>query len=223
MNKKRKIAPSILAADFARLAEQIELVESAGVDLIHVDVMDGHFVPNISIGVPVVSSIRKVTDLPLDVHLMIENPADYVDAFVDAGADYLTVHLEACPNLHEVTKLIKNKNIKAGVAINPSTPVESLDHNYLDEIDLILIMSVNPGFGGQKFIPETLARLNQTQAILQKRGLNHIEVETDGGIQLENMKEVAEAGAEILVSGSGIYNTDNPTQTILEMKNILKF
>lgn len=221
MYKKRKIAPSILAADFARLAKDIELVEKAGADLIHVDVMDGHFVPNISIGVPVVSSIRKVTNLPLDVHLMIENPADYIDAFVGAGADYLTVHLEACISLPNVLKAIKNKKIKAGVAINPSTPVESLDHNFLVDVDLILIMAVNPGFGGQKFIPETLDRLRQAQSIIQRRGLTRIEVETDGGIMIENIKDVAEAGAEILVCGSGIYNTNNPQETILKMKTLI--
>ena len=223
MNKKRKIAPSILAADFARLADQISLVENAGADLIHVDVMDGHFVPNISIGVPVVSSIRKVTNLPLDVHLMIEKPEEYINAFADAGADYLTVHLEVCPNPTEIIKSIKTKNVKAGIAINPGTPVNKLDQNYLDDVNLVLIMAVNPGFGGQKFIPKTLERLRSIKTILQNRNLSHIEVETDGGIVLDNMKETANAGADILVSGSGIYNTQNPTQTISKMKEILSF
>lgn len=218
MNKKRKIAPSILAADFARLAEQVELVEKAGADLIHVDVMDGHFVPNISIGVPVVASLRRVTELPLDVHLMIENPADYIEAFANAGADFLTIHLEACPNLSDIIRTIKSKNVKAGIAINPATPVDSLDYNFLEDVDLVLIMAVNPGFGGQKFIPETLTRLKQIQAILLRRNIHHVEVETDGGITLDNVKEVANAGADILVSGSGIYNTSDPAETISKME-----
>lgn len=218
MNKKRKIAPSILAADFSRLAEQVELVEKAGADLIHVDVMDGHFVPNISIGVPVVASLRRVTELPLDVHLMIENPADYIEAFANAGADFLTIHLEACPNLSDIIRTIKSKNVKAGIAINPATPVDSLDYNFLEDVDLVLIMAVNPGFGGQKFIPETLTRLKQIQAILLRRNIHHVEVETDGGITLDNVKEVANAGADILVSGSGIYNTSDPAETISKME-----
>ncbi len=218
--KQRKIAPSILSANFARLGEDVKMVEAAGADLIHVDVMDGHFVPNITIGPLIVKALRPVTQLPLDVHLMIENPDRYVDAFVSAGADYLTVHVEACRHLHRTLQAIKETGIKAGVSLNPHTPVDAVSE-VLDELDLILIMSVNPGFGGQKFIPNSLDKLRKTQQLLHRHGATHIEVEVDGGVKLNNIKEIAEAGAEILVSGSGIFKTDDPSGTIQEMKKVL--
>ncbi len=218
--KSRKIAPSILAADFANLGEQVKLVDKGGAGVIHVDVMDGHFVPNITIGPLVVKALKRVTKLPLDVHLMIENAADYIDAFAKAGADYLTVHVEACPHLHRIIQAIKEKNIKAGVALNPHTPLASIEE-IIDDLDLVLIMSVNPGFGGQSFIPQTLNKLRQTQQILKNRGLSHIDVEVDGGVKLDNIKEISDAGADIIVSGSGIYHTENPIRTIQEMLKIV--
>jgi ribulose-phosphate 3-epimerase len=221
MHKKKKIAPSILAADFTCLGEQVKIVEDAGAKLIHVDVMDGHFVPNISIGPPVITSLRKVTRLFLDVHLMIENPADYIDAFVESGADHLTVHLETCPDVLQVIKLIKKNNITCGISINPSTPVSSLDFNFLDEVDLVLIMSVNPGFGGQKFIPETLTRLQEIQKILQRRNNNHINVEVDGGIVSDNIRDIALAGADVLVCGSSIFRTADPADSFRQLNAII--
>lgn len=218
--KNRKIAPSILSADFTKLGEQVKLVEAGGAGLIHVDVMDGHFVPNITIGPLIVKALRPVTNLPLDVHLMIENPGDYIDAFAKAGADYLTVHVEACTHLHRVVQAIKDSKVKAGVALNPHTPLSAIEE-IIDELDLILIMSVNPGFGGQSFIPHVLDKLRQTQQLLKKRGLGHIEIEVDGGVKLENIKEISDAGAELIVSGSGIYNTEDPGQTIKEMLKIV--
>jgi ribulose-phosphate 3-epimerase len=218
--KKRKIAPSILSADFAKLGEQVKTVEEGGAGLIHVDVMDGHFVPNITIGPLVVKSLRPVTDLPLDVHLMIDNPVSYIDDFAKAGADYITVHVEACPHLHRAIQAIKTHNVKAGVALNPATPLTSIEE-VMDELDLILIMTVNPGFGGQKFIPQSLDKLNRLQKILQERNLTHIDVEVDGGVKLDNIKEISDAGAELLVSGSGVFNQPDPTATVREMLKIL--
>ncbi len=215
--KPRKIAPSILSANFAQLGEDVKTVETGGADLIHIDVMDGHFVPNITIGPLIVKALRPVTDLPLDVHLMIENPERYIDAFAGAGADYLTVQAEACVHLHRVIQEIKEKGMKAGVALNPHTPLTSIEEVVAD-LDLILIMSVNPGFGGQKFIPGALDKLRRTQKLLQKKGLTNIEVEVDGGVKLENIREVAEAGAELLVSGSGIFKAPDPAQAVREMK-----
>ena len=206
MNKQIKIAPSILSADFARLEEDVKKVEAGGADLLHVDVMDGHFVPNITIGPLIVQALRPRTKLPLDVHLMIENPERYIDAFAEAGADYLTVQVEACVHLHRVLQVIKSAGMKAGVALNPHSPLATIEE-VLSDLDLILIMSVNPGFGGQKFIPEALDKLRRIQKLLQQRSLSHIEIEVDGGVKLENAREIVEAGAEILVSGSGIFGT----------------
>ncbi len=218
--KTRKIAPSILSADFARLGEQIALVDKAGADVIHVDVMDGHFVPNITIGPLIVSAIRPVTDLPLDVHLMIENPDRYIEAFAGAGADYITVHVEACPHLHRSLQAIRELGVKAGVALNPHTPVSAVAEA-LDVLDLILIMSVNPGFGGQKFIPRALHKLKATRELLTATGMGHIEVEVDGGVKSGNIREIAEAGAEILVAGSAIFKAPDPAEAIREMKSLL--
>ena len=217
MTNNFKIAPSILSADFARLGEEVKMVEAGGAGLIHIDVMDGHFVPNITIGPLIVKALRPHTDLPLDVHLMIENPDRYIDAFAEAGADYITVQVEACVHLHRVIQTIKAKGIKAGVALNPHTPLVNIE-DIMADLDLVLIMSVNPGFGGQAFIPHTLDKLRRLRMLLQEQDLTHIEVEVDGGVKLDNIREIAEAGAQLLVSGSGIFRTPDPAQAVREMK-----
>jgi ribulose-phosphate 3-epimerase len=198
-----KLAPSILSADFARLGEQIAEVTRAGADYIHVDVMDGHFVPNITIGAPVVASIRPVTSLPLDVHLMIEHPERYISEFVKAGADIITVHIEACPHLHKTIRLIKELGAKAGVSLNPPTPLSAIEE-FMPHVDLVLIMSVNPGFGGQSFIPATLPRIANMRKILDDRGLS-AELEVDGGINADNAPDIIKAGATVLVAGNSIF------------------
>lgn len=199
-----KIAPSILSANFARLAEEIRDVEQGGADYIHVDVMDGHFVPNITIGPLIVEAIRPVTKLPLDVHLMIEEPDRYIPVFAKAGADYLSVHAEACPHLHRTIHLIKEHGVKAGVVLNPHTPVEMIQH-MLDDVDLVLLMTVNPGFGGQKFIPSVLPKIRQVAQLVKEKG-RFIEIEVDGGINAETARLCIEAGANVLVAGSAIYH-----------------
>ncbi len=198
-----KLAPSILSADFARLGEQIAEVARAGADYIHVDVMDGHFVPNITIGAPVVASIRPVTSLPLDVHLMIEHPERYISEFAHAGADIITVHVEACPHLHKTIRLIKELGARAGVSLNPATPLGAVEE-FLPHVDLVLIMSVNPGFGGQSFIPETLPRIASMRKMLDDRGLS-AELEVDGGITADNAPDIVKAGATVLVAGNSIF------------------
>jgi ribulose-phosphate 3-epimerase len=212
----KKIAPSLLSADFSNLERDIKMVESAGAHLLHIDVMDGHFVPNITIGPPVVRAIKRVASIPLDVHLMIENPGDYIDAFIDAGADYLTVHVEAATHLHRVLQKIKIRGGKAGVSLNPHTPLSFIEE-VLDNLDLILIMSVNPGFGGQQFIPNTLDKLRRLNKMLKERKAEHIEVEVDGGIKIDNIREVSDAGTDIFVSGSGIFGASDPVSEIKKM------
>jgi ribulose-phosphate 3-epimerase len=207
-----KIAPSILSADFAKLGEEIVEVEKGGADYIHVDVMDGHFVPNITIGPLIVDAIRPVTKLPLDVHLMIENPDQYIEAFAKAGADYITVHVEACRHLHRTIQHIKSFGIKAGVVLNPATPVDSIQH-IIGDIDMVLLMSVNPGFGGQKFIPEVLPKIRAVKAMAEQKGLD-IEIEIDGGVNPETAKMCIEAGATVLVAGSAIYNQEDYAKAI---------
>ncbi|WP_186671278.1 ribulose-phosphate 3-epimerase [Sporosarcina sp. BP05] len=211
-----KIAPSILAADFSKLAEEVKEVEAAGAELIHIDVMDGHFVPNITMGAIVVEALRPVTKLPLDVHLMIENPNMYIEQFAKAGADYITVHVEACPHLHRTLQLIKSYGVKSGVVLNPHTPVETILH-VLDEIDLVLFMTVNPGFGGQKFIHSVVPKVKQLADIIRERGLP-IEIEIDGGINEETIVPCAEAGATIFVAGSAIYNAPNRAEALRRIK-----
>jgi ribulose-phosphate 3-epimerase len=198
-----KLAPSILSADFARLGEQIDEVARAGADYIHVDVMDGHFVPNITIGAPVVASIRPITSLPLDVHLMIEHPERYISEFAHAGADIITVHVEACPHLHKTIRLIKELGARAGVSLNPATPLGAVEE-FLPHVDLVLIMSVNPGFGGQSFIPETLPRIASMHKMLDDRKLS-VELEVDGGITADNAPEIVKAGATVLVAGNSVF------------------
>ncbi|MFS0574270.1 ribulose-phosphate 3-epimerase [Sporosarcina sp. 179-K 3D1 HS] len=212
-----KIAPSILSADFSKLAEEVKEVEAAGAELIHIDVMDGHFVPNITMGPIVVEALRPVTNLPLDVHLMIENPDAYIEAFADAGADYITVHVEACRHLHRTLQLIRSKGVKSGVVLNPHTPVESILH-VLDEVDMVLFMTVNPGFGGQKFIHSVIPKVKQLADIIKERGLL-IEIEIDGGINEETIIPCVEAGATIFVAGSAIYNAPNRAEALQKIKS----
>lgn len=202
-----KIAPSILAADFSKLAEEVKAVEEAGAKLIHIDVMDGHFVPNITMGPIVVDALRPVTNLPLDVHLMIENPDQYIEEFVNAGADYITVHVEACRHLHRTIQLIRSLGAKPGVVLNPHTPVETIQH-VLEDIDLVLLMTVNPGFGGQKFIHSVVPKIETLAGMIKEKNLN-VEIEIDGGINAETIKSCAQAGASIFVAGSAIYGQED--------------
>ncbi len=211
-----KISPSILSADFARLGDEIKAITDAGADYIHVDVMDGHFVPNLTIGPLVVEAVRKVTHLPLDVHLMIDNPDQYIGTFASAGADILTVHVEVLPHLHRTIQAMREKGLKPGVVLNPSTPLCTLDH-VLAELDMVLIMSVNPGFGGQSFIPDSLNKLRRLRAMIEEQGLD-VDIELDGGVKVENTAEVVAAGANVLVSGSGIFNTPDYKATIDRMR-----
>ncbi len=214
--KTKKIAPSLLSADFSNLEKDIKMVEQGGAHVLHLDIMDGHFVPNITFGPFIVKAINKVATIPLDVHLMIENPGDYIDAFIDAGADYLTIHAEATPHLHRVLQKIKARGVKAGVSLNPHTPISMIE-NVLEDIDLVLIMSVNPGFGGQSFIQNTIDKLHRLQKLLKEKNAEHIEVEVDGGIKIENIKEVCDAGCDIFVAGSAIFKADNPQKAIQMM------
>ena len=212
-----KIAPSILSADFSRLGDEIKAVEDAGADWIHVDVMDGHFVPNITIGPPVVESIRKVTDLPLDVHLMIENADGYIKSFSEAGADILTVHAEACPHLNRTLQLIREHKIKAGVVLNPATPLSSLEE-VLHELDMVLLMTVNPGFGGQSFIPSMLDKISNLSDIMSNYE-DEIELQVDGGVKPDNAGDIKESGASILVVGSAIFNSNDYAEAIDTLRN----
>jgi ribulose-phosphate 3-epimerase len=211
-----RIAPSILSADFAILGEQIASAERGGADFIHVDVMDGHFVPNLSIGVPVTKSIRRVATVPLDVHLMIEEPDRFLDAFVDAGAAMISVHLEVLPHLHRTLQAIKELGAKAGVAINPSTPVGMLEE-VAGMVDHVLVMSVNPGFGGQTFIPRSESKIQAVRALLNRQG-NAAPIEVDGGVDLSNAARLVEAGATILVAGTSIFGTGDPERAVRDLR-----
>ncbi|WOV86158.1 ribulose-phosphate 3-epimerase [Sporosarcina oncorhynchi] len=211
-----KIAPSILAADFSKLAEEVLEVEKAGAELIHIDVMDGHFVPNITMGPIVVEALRPITKLPLDVHLMIENPDAYIEAFAKAGADYITVHVETCKHLHRTIQLIRSFGVKPGVVLNPHTPVEQIKH-VLEDIDMVLFMTVNPGFGGQKFIHSVIPKVKQLSEIIKEKGLS-IEIEIDGGINEETIIPCVEAGATIFVAGSAIYNEADRAAALQRIK-----
>ena len=213
-----QIAPSLLAADFAFLAEAVEMVNHSSADMLHLDIMDGRFVPNISFGIPVVRDVRKVATKPLDVHLMIVEPENYVEDFRKAGSDIITVHLEACNHLHRVVQMIKSTGAAAGVAVNPHTSVDLLD-DILEDVDMVLVMSVNPGFGGQKFIYRTLNKLEQLREKIISRNLD-VRLEVDGGVGLQNAEKILQAGADILVAGSSVFKADNPSGTIDQLKRI---
>lgn len=214
------IAPSLLAADFLRLQDVCTLVNESEADWFHLDVMDGRFVPNISFGLPVISQIRKAAKKPCDVHLMIWEPEKYAEAFKQAGADMLTVHIEACPHLHRNIQQIKSLGMKAGVALNPHTPVESLK-DVLQDIDLVLVMSVNPGFGGQSFIPHALQKIREMKRMITERGL-HVNIQVDGGITLENAAMVVNAGADVLVAGNTVFSAADPKEVIKKLKALVK-
>lgn len=211
-----RIAPSILSSDFARLGEQVALVERAGADLIHVDVMDGHFVPNITLGPPVVKSLKKVATAPLDVHLMIEDPDKYLEAFVDAGAAMISVHVEVLPHLHRTLTHIRQLGVKAGAAINPSTPISALSE-VASLLDHVLVMSVNPGFGGQSFIPQSTHKVAAVREWLQRAG-SSAAIEVDGGVDLSNAGALVAAGATILVAGASIYGTPDPAAALQALR-----
>jgi ribulose-phosphate 3-epimerase len=212
----KKIAPSILSADFSRLGDEVRAVEKAGADVIHVDVMDGHFVPNITIGPLVVQGLKKLTSIPLDVHLMIEEPERYIEAFAQAGSDWLTLHAEVCPHLKRVIKKIRQLNVRPGIVLKPATPLKAL-YPVLDEIDLVLIMSVNPGFGGQSFIPSALKKIERLRRMIDQNQYP-LEIEVDGGIKVENIREVSRAGGDIFVVGTGIFKTKDYQETIRKLR-----
>lgn len=215
MNHALQILPSLLAADFARLGEQIAEVESAGTQMLHYDVMDGRFIPNISMGVPVLESIRKVTRCWLDVHLMIVEPERYVEAFRAAGADSISFHQEASPHLHRTLGLIRSTGAKAGVVLNPGTPIHTIE-DVLDLADFVLLMSVNPGFGGQKFLPSSLGKIRQLAQLRSQRNLNYA-IELDGGVDMTNAREIAEAGCDWLVAGSSVFRGESPATSVREL------
>ena len=214
----KKIAPSILSADFTRLGDEIRAVEAAGADYIHIDVMDGHFVPNITIGPMIVEAVRKVTSLPLDVHLMIENPDLYIPDFAAAGSDIIVIHAEATNHLHRSIQLIKSFGKKAGVSLNPATPLNVLDY-IIDDLDLVLLMTVNPGFGGQSFIESRLPKIHSLRALLDHRG-SEAELEIDGGVKPANIARISHAGADVFVAGSAVFGATDYAETIAEMKRL---
>jgi ribulose-phosphate 3-epimerase len=211
-----KISPSILSADFTRLGDEIKAVEQAGADYIHIDVMDGHFVPNITIGPMIVETVKRVTDLPLDVHLMISDPDNFIDDFVKAGADILTVHAETVKHLHRTVQYIKEKGVSPGVSLNPATPLDILEY-ILDDLDLVLLMTVNPGFGGQKFIPAVIPKIKRLREMVDKRNLK-TEIEVDGGIGPDSISPVSSAGADVFVAGSAIFYSEDYKKTISLMR-----
>jgi ribulose-phosphate 3-epimerase len=211
------IAPSILSADFAKLGEEVKAVAAAGADWIHVDVMDGHFVPNITMGPLVAEAVRRSTTLPVDVHLMIENPDRYIEAFAQAGADYLSVQVEACPHLHRTIHLIKEKGAKAGAVLNPATPLAALEW-VLEDLDFVLIMSVNPGFGGQQFIPGSLEKIRCLRAMIDDNGLGTL-IQIDGGVNKHTISGIVDAGAHVVVAGSAIFGSGDYAKAIMQLKN----
>jgi ribulose-phosphate 3-epimerase len=212
----KKIAPSILSADFSRLGEEVRAVEEGGADVIHVDVMDGHFVPNITVGPLVVEGLRKLTSLPLDVHLMIEKPERFIEAFARAGSTWITFHAEVCPHLRSVIKKTRSLKVRPGVVLNPSTPLKVL-HPVLEEIDLVLLMSVHPGFAGQPFIPTTLKKIERLRKMIGQNDYA-LEIEVDGGIKVDNIREVSKAGGDIFVLGTGIFKTEDYGETIRQLR-----
>ncbi|WP_455246245.1 ribulose-phosphate 3-epimerase [Petrachloros mirabilis] len=216
MAKPILIAPSILSADFARLADEVAAVERGGADLLHVDVMDGHFVPNLTVGPPIVESLKKVTKLPLDVHLMITNADAFIAEFASAGADRLTVHVEACPHLHRTVQSIKERGVKAGVTLNPATSLQTIEE-ILPEVDLVLIMSVSPGFGGQQFIPSVLKKIAKARQMIDQLGSRAL-LEVDGGVKVDNAAQILAAGANVLVAGSAIFSSRDYKGTIASLR-----
>jgi len=216
----KKIAPSILSADFSRLGEEVKAIEAAGADYVHVDVMDGRFVPNITIGPLVVEAVRKVTPLPLDVHLMIVEPERYVESFAKAGADIIVVHAEATVHLHRAIQMIRSLGKKAGVSLNPSTPLNVLDY-VLEDLDLVLLMTVNPGFGGQSFIEACIPKIQALRGMMDKRGVE-AELEVDGGVKTDNIGRISRAGADVFVAGSAVFNSPDYAATIAELKKRAK-
>ncbi len=216
--KKHLVAPSLLAANFSRLEDDIKVVNESNADWFHVDIMDGHFVPNISFGPMIVEAIKRKAERPLDVHLMISQPERYIERFRDAGADVITVHYEACPHLHRTIQQIKETGAKAGVALNPHTPVHLLK-DIIEDLDLVLIMSVNPGFGGQKFIYNSLLKIREVKDMLVSRNAKAL-IEVDGGVGLQNAQKILEAGVDVLVAGSSVFKSDNPSQAIQQLKDI---
>ena len=212
----KKIAPSILSADFTKLGQEVKEVEQAGADYIHIDVMDGHFVPNITVGPMIVKAVRRVTKLPLDVHLMISNPDQYIDDFVQAGAHMITVHVEAVNHLHSSIQLIRKAGVRPAVSLNPATPLQMIEH-IIDDLGMVLLMTVNPGFGGQEFIPEVIPKIERLREMIRKKGLD-IEIEVDGGINAETINLVSSAGADVFVAGSAIFGSDDYARTIAIMR-----
>ena len=211
-----KLAPSILSADFARLLEDVKKVEKAGCEYLHIDVMDGHFVPNITLGPAIVKSLRRDVNMVFDTHLMIGNPDDYIKDFVDAGSDLIVVHAEACRHLHRTIQNIKSYNVKVGVALNPATSIESIKH-IIEDVDMVLIMTVNPGFGGQSFIESMLEKIKELKQLIDDKNLN-VDIQVDGGIKPDNIHKVVEAGANIIVAGSAIFNSENIEETVSLMR-----
>lgn len=215
-----KIAPSILSADFTKLGEEIKAVEKAGADYIHIDVMDGHFVPNITVGPMIVQAARKATDLPLDVHLMIENPELYIDDFVQAGSDLITVHAETVTHLHRLLGVIRDAGAKAGAALNPSTPLSSIEY-VLGQLDMVVLMTVNPGFGGQSFIPEVVPKIRELKKMIAQKGMD-LDIEVDGGITVDNIAQVAQAGANVFVAGNAVFGSNKYAESISMMRKNLE-
>jgi len=215
-----KIAPSILSADFTKLGEEIKAAQKAGADYIHIDVMDGHFVPNITVGPMIVAAARQATDLPLDVHLMIESPDIYIDDFVKAGSDFITVHVEIVTHLHRLLGVIRDAGVKAGAALNPATPLSSIEY-VLKQLDMVLLMTVNPGFAAQSFIPEVLPKIRELKEIIAQKGIE-VDIEVDGGINVENISQAAQAGANVFVAGNAIFTSRDYSETISKMRSNIR-
>ncbi|SNZ02304.1 ribulose-phosphate 3-epimerase [Persephonella hydrogeniphila] len=222
MDSVKLIAPSILSADFSKLGEEIKSVEKGGADIIHLDIMDGRYVPNITIGIPVVESLRNTTDLPFDAHLMIVEPEKYVPDFIKAGCDMISFHMDACIHSHRLVDYIKSHGVKAGVVLNPATPVNTLEE-IIHFVDYVLIMSVNPGFGGQKFIPQTLEKVKKLKILMEETGRTDILIEIDGGIKESNIAEVSAAGVNIFVAGSSVFKAEDPAEAVRKLKQKAKF